>query len=510
MPLWLEDLLADPGLGLKLVAGARGTRLRGPVRWAHASELPDPTPWLEGGEVLLTTGLGVKSSAGLQRKLVAGLDQRGCAGVGFGLGVVLDEVPPAMLDEADRRRLPLFTVPYEVPFIAVAKRISHHVAAEHYATLRAAVDLHRQVLAAVIAGAGVTGVLQTVARQMPDHACLVFDYYGNLLASEGAKLVDAASLWDDISAAAQPRERFEVVTSGRIAFGSPVRVGDEVEGIFVLVGDRPLLEHESLLLEQGLAGVGLEMARGLSIREAHRTRIDEILEEVVAARLTGTDLRRQLQRSGFDPDVSYRAVCLPRPGMVSERALCALAEDVLALGSTPLVGRRDGTVVAVVQPGSSDAPQRLLAAASARGWQLTVGCSREHDDPNELASALREASVAASTGGPGLADVADLGLAGLLAGLDEDHGASAFVESILGPVLGHDRRESTALVTTLERYLRHGCRPGPAADELRIHRHTLAYRLDRIRDLTGRDPRSGEHLLEFGLALELLGRDATT
>src|SRR3712207_5846126 len=234
MPLWLSDLLADPGLGLELVAGAAGLSARGPVRWAHSSVLPDPTPWLEGGEVLLTTGLGVGGSPELQRKLIAGLDQRGCAGVGFGLGVVLDAVPEAMLAEAEQRSLPLFTVPYEVPFIAVTKRISHHVAAEHYATLRSAVDLHRQVLASVIAGKGVAGVLHTVARQLPDHACLVFDYYGQLLATEGflaSAGVTAESVWAAI-AAAEPRERFEIGSAGRVITGAPVRVGDETEGVF--------------------------------------------------------------------------------------------------------------------------------------------------------------------------------------------------------------------------------------------------------------------------------------
>jgi PucR family transcriptional regulator, purine catabolism regulatory protein len=73
-------------------------------------------------------------------------------------------------------------------------------------------------------------------------------------------------------------------------------------------------------------------------------------------------------------------------------------------------------------------------------------------------------------------------------------------------VLAQDGTDATPLLDTLRAYLAHGCRPGPAAEELCVHRHTLAYRLDRIRDLTGRDPRSGDHLLEFGLALELHDR----
>jgi PucR family transcriptional regulator, purine catabolism regulatory protein len=124
-----------------------------------------------------------------------------------------------------------------------------------------------------------------------------------------------------------------------------------------------------------------------------------------------------------------------------------------------------------------------------------------------LGAALREAGVALHLDvAARIRDVEELGLPGLLAGIRDDLGAADFVTQVLGPILQHDERESSRLTDTLRAYLAHGCRPGPAAEELCVHRHTLAYRLDRIRELTGRDPRSGEHLVEYGLALELLGR----
>ncbi len=104
MPLWLPELLDDPGLGLEVVAGHAGVDHRGPVRWAHIADAPDPTPWLEGGEVLLTTGLGVKDDPDLQRRLVAALTRRGVVAIGFGIGVVLDEVPAAMASRVRRAR----------------------------------------------------------------------------------------------------------------------------------------------------------------------------------------------------------------------------------------------------------------------------------------------------------------------------------------------------------------------------------------------------------------------
>src|SRR5918992_4269839 len=102
--LTVGDIAALPGLELEVVAGS--TALEHEVSWLHVSELEDPTEWLEGGELLLTTGLGVGREATSQRAYVRRLAEHGLAGLGFGLGFDFDEVPPALVAEADRLGLP--------------------------------------------------------------------------------------------------------------------------------------------------------------------------------------------------------------------------------------------------------------------------------------------------------------------------------------------------------------------------------------------------------------------
>jgi PucR family transcriptional regulator, purine catabolism regulatory protein len=507
MPLWLSELLADPGLGAELVAGHAGVDRRGPIRWAHISELPDPTPWLEGGELLLTTGLGVKDSDDLQRRFVAGVADRGIVALGFAMGVSLPDVPPAMLDACDEHDLPLFTMPYEIPFIAVSRRVAHHAFEEHYATLRRAVDLHRQVLTSVVAEEGVDGVLATVGRAMPGTALIALDFAGAELArhdpSRLAIDLDAEALWD-----ASPRERVrEHERDGRWIRTTAIVLGDHVEAMIVVVSGEPLLEHELLVLEQGVAGVSLELARHRSVRDAHRDRVDELLEEVAAGRATTTVIERTLERIGAKPMDGFRVIALSRPPGIRDSALCTLVEDALLPLGTPIVGHLDATVHAIV-PESCDIEELLGGALERRGWsQVTIGRSRAKRGFDALRAAMREANVALNLDSAArVRDVDALGLPGLLAGIRDDLGADDFVTQVLGPVLDHDRDGTSQLIASLRAYLEHGCRPGPAAEELRVHRHTLTYRLDRIRELTGRDPRSGDHLVEFGLALKLLER----
>jgi len=508
MPLWLSELLADPGLGAEVVAGHAGVDQRGPIRWAHISELPDPTPWLEGGELLLTTGLGVKDSEELQHRFVAGVAERGIVALGFAMGVSLPDVPPGMLAACDELDLPLFTLPYEIPFIAVSRRVAHHAFEERYATLRRAVDLHRQVLAGVIGEEGLDGVLNTVARAMPNAALTVLDFTGAELArvdpSRIADDLDATDLWQTCP---RDRSRETVEHAGRWLRSGAITLGDHTDGLMVAISQEPLLEHEVLLFEQGVAGVSLELARHRSVREAHRTRLDELLEEVAAGRTTSTMIERALDRLGAKPMEQYRILAFSRPPHIADAALCTVIEDALVSLGAPLVGHLDGVVHAIV-PEPSDAAETIVAALARRGWpNVHLGRSRAKSELDALRAALREAHVALHLDDQAtIRDVDSLGLPGLLAGIRDDLGAADFVTQILGAVLEHDRDGSGQLIATLRAYLAHGCRPGPAADELCVHRHTLSYRLDRIRELTGRDPRAGEHLIEYGLALKLLER----
>jgi purine catabolism regulator len=111
-------------MGLDLIAGREGAAA--PIRWVHASELPDPTPWLSGGELILTTGMQLGTPE-TQRALVERLASHHVAGLGFGTGFDHDEVPEPLLEEARAAGFPVFEVPYELPFIAITRRRSRRL-----------------------------------------------------------------------------------------------------------------------------------------------------------------------------------------------------------------------------------------------------------------------------------------------------------------------------------------------------------------------------------------------
>ena len=502
----VRQLLADADLGLELVAGARGLGRTDPIRWAHISEIPDPTPWLEGGELLLTTGLGVKDDADLQRRLIAGLHGVDCPAVGFGVGIWLDQVPTAMLDEADRRGLPLFTVPYEVPFIAVTRYVARRVFEAHDLGLRRALDLHRRMLAAVTSGGGSDEVLAVTARAIGGSDLTLFDAFGHVLArhDDTADAVDPTRLWAVLPP--RPRARVRFVLGDRIVTAAPVRAADEVEAVLAVVSRSEPDDSQMLLLEQAVSAVAVALSRGVSARAQRRATVAAMLDDARTGRAGTNQLADRLAGLGLDATAPYHVLAVAGPPGASPAMVCRAVEDV-AGGDRIAAGHLDDLVHVVVQPADARVGRAIIAAARARMLgALRVGRSNVRDDIGGLATAQREAAAAVAHADDGTeVDVATLGVSGFLVGAGPAGAADAFVERMLGPLLDRDDG-SAALLAGLRAYLAHGCRPGPAARQLRIHRHTLAYRLDRIAALTGRDPRDGAHLVAYGVALELLGR----
>jgi PucR family transcriptional regulator, purine catabolism regulatory protein len=143
--LTIESLLAE--LNLTLATGEENANVS--VRWVHSTELLDPTPWLRGGELLLTTGLQLTGSKP-QREFVERLASHEIAGLGFGTGFAHKKMPAAILNAARKLDFPLFEVPYELPFIAVTERVFAQLLDERYELLQR--NMAGDVLAEALTG----------------------------------------------------------------------------------------------------------------------------------------------------------------------------------------------------------------------------------------------------------------------------------------------------------------------------------------------------------------------
>ncbi|MFJ5990061.1 PucR family transcriptional regulator [Lentzea sp. NPDC092896] len=176
MPITLRELAGK--LALPVLAG----NVSRPVGWVHGTELEDPTPFLEGGELLLTTGLHALRDGYVERLVRAGV-----VGLGFGTGLSHDVVPSSLVEAAAKADLGLVEVPREVPFIAISKAVSKALAADEYAALTRTSEAQRALTRAAVRG-GVGGVVRRLGQWIDGWAVLL-DAAGEPVHAHNPRLV---------------------------------------------------------------------------------------------------------------------------------------------------------------------------------------------------------------------------------------------------------------------------------------------------------------------------------
>ncbi|MFI7625497.1 PucR family transcriptional regulator [Microbispora rosea] len=169
MPPTLRRITAIVPLHLEVLAGRDA--LDRPVRWVAVSELEDPTPFLEGGELVLTTGM--RLSGGDAVPYVSRLVARGVTGLGFGVGLSHDAVPPAFAEAAEAAGLPLVEVPRATPFIAIGKAVSDLLAGEQYEEISRAFAAQGRLTRAALQRQGPVAVVDRLAREIGGWALLL-------------------------------------------------------------------------------------------------------------------------------------------------------------------------------------------------------------------------------------------------------------------------------------------------------------------------------------------------
>src|ERR687894_1440336 len=213
--LTVRALVAE--MGLELAAGEEGADA--PLRWVHIAEMPDPTPWLSGGELLLTTGIQLRDE-GCQREFVRRLAGHHLAGLGFGTGFDHEELPAALLDEAGRLGFPVFEVPYELPFIALTEKAFARLVNEQYEVLQRGIAIHKRLERLVLEESGLDEVVRALAAATGGAVCV--------LSSRG-ETISAKAFRREVPDGALEQVRDEVVRRSEELSSGSARAADHAE-----------------------------------------------------------------------------------------------------------------------------------------------------------------------------------------------------------------------------------------------------------------------------------------
>lgn len=509
MPTTLRRLIATREFNMRLVNGRAidDAVLDQPVAWAHNSDLRDPTPWLEPGQLLLTDGAQFSDSAlgpasdgdAFADEYVRGLQQAGVLALGFATGIVVDTIPAPLVSACEARRFPLIKVDEKTPFISIIRHVADVIADDRRARLDWSLEAQRAIARAALRADGLPAILLELSRQLNCWVAL-YDSAQNPLTVPGLDPVPRQVLGtveDAVRAVLVRGARAGLRTAERDAVFALQTLGQtgHLLGVLVVGALTPLDHAESDLVGSviGLASIALEQNRTL---ETARRRLRTGLFELLLSGVVDVADRTARTLWGALPEEPIRVAVVS--GAVAGQSLF----DELELSAHRQEGglffaERTDDIVLVTRE-TADLSALLRRHGLGAGFSAPVNW---RELPRGLAEAHR-AVGAVSREQPFVMfeNLAGHGLQGLMAAA----GGSAIARRMLQPVLELPPAESEVLLTSLRVWLQHNGAWDPAARELGVHRHTLRSRVGRVDQMLGLDLEGFAGRAELWSALALL------
>jgi sugar diacid utilization regulator len=369
------------------------------------------------------------------------------------------------------------------------------------------------MLGAVLGGEGLEGVAELASMETGGPVAIVLPARG-LSASSSGKVPHKLAGY----VARRLGGRGVPLPEG-VEVAVPVRAGsDEVGAVLVMTSngagpDAPPVDREEVARAAAFAAV-TELAVTEARDEVEHEVRASLIEDLRAGEVDAAEVERRAARLGCElPGGALVLIAelrsqKPRAAaaLVESEWPGALAEPIEGLLFAILPGARAGAGGEAPESATERA-RRLAGRLSGHG---PAAVSSYYADPGDLHQAMREAELVLEVvrRDDRLAEQIDAGAGDgvyrllFRALVSDPEEVRSFYGETVAPVVAYDRQYRSELLPTLEAYLAHDCNMNATARAIFAHRHTVAYRLDRVKDLTGLDPGSGADRERLGLGIK--------
>jgi sugar diacid utilization regulator len=374
-------------------------------------------------------------------------------------------------------------------------------------------ELSTQMIEAVLDGEGLQGVAELAAVEAGGPVAIVLPPRGLAARAPGGGELNGlaeyakARVADTRATAPDP-----------IAMERSIVAGGQTVGVVLLLdqgsgdGGQPVLVDREEVLRAAALGALAEVAVADAREEAERKLRGGLIEELREHEVEMAVATSKAVRLGCD--LARGAIALVAEiSSASPSHATALVEAEYEGSLAELV---DGRLYAILPArGGDDAPERTLQAAGRIANRLrkhgVAAVSSFYPDPGELHRAIKEAELVLDvvTREPEIAEALDEGIAAsgvyrllfraLISDPDE---VRSFYRDTVEPLVRYDNQYRSDLLGTLEEYLASDCNMNATARAIFAHRHTVAYRLERVKELTGLDPQISEDRERLGLGIK--------
>lgn len=524
MPITIQELITLALPAETRVLAGHG-RLNRPVTWVAAAPSGESAPRFAAGDLaFLLPPYPDDLAARIPR-----LAQIGIAGV-----VVIGEPVPVVVEAAEQAGVPLLALSESSDIRPLERTALSLLLDRGTGLVQRAAQLYRQltVLSAENAGLGAMAALigratgKTVLMQDKRLAILAAWFapeMASLRETIEGWVVAPANLPEELRDRKRAAQRQDILDQplpmeNLTRWIAPIIVKGIARGFFSLIATRDTLTpFDHSVVERSAAACALEMAKAKAVSEAEKRVRGTFVDALLAGSLSLSEAAQWARRNGYNPDGQHAAVVVDwaKENHPSYRRLETLVHGVVnSFEPGALVQGRENEVVIFsrLEPRQGVESARRLAdnirrqaSAESANDPLAIGIGRPAAALLGLRDSYKEArqalSMARRLADPNPLYFGELNVYRLLFQLEDSPELAAFCQEIIGTLTEYDRAQGTDLIETLTAYFAHKGNLSQTAEALFVHRNTLLYRMERIREISGLDLDNPETRLSIQLAL---------
>jgi sugar diacid utilization regulator len=360
--------------------------------------------------------------------------------------------------------------------------------------LRRGMEIHDRLTKVALAGEGQDGIARAV-YELTDRSVAIEDRFGNLRAWAGPDRPETYPRVD-------PRQRERILIRA-MAAASPIRDEERLISVAVLGGapmgvlvvhdpDGTAGDSDRMAIEHATTVLTIELAPLQNLIETEtRLRTNLVLGLVEGADLN--TIMNRAQALGYDLGRPHRVVLVDHnPADEIDMFFHAVSRAARAVAAGSLLAARLHDVIVLADNEVSWDGFLASIVTERHGGRCRVGvgglCQAVEEFPRSYQEAELALRMQKASGGPEQATIFDdLGVYKVLATANDPSAVERFVNDWLSRLIDYDSAHGTQLVLTLSEYLECGGNYNASAEALSVHRSTLKYRLNRIRQVSGYD-----------------------
>lgn len=550
----IEQLLNFDNLsGIRLVAGNK--RISNIITGTNIVDNPDVFDWLSAGEFVLSTGYIFKDNLEMQLRLVREMAEINCAGFGMKVNRYLNEIPGAMLAEADRLGLPMLEVPFQYSLSQVCRAIEGEIEKQSDVSLKKYIKIYNTITRYTFQSGNLEGMAQLICTLIQNPLIIVDNGWQLLAYAEHqdnqAPLAEYLNLQKDEPVFStdfldeipdnmhQHSKSIKRKYPGLDVICRVMSVtADGVGYGFLIVWENvhKMTAPDYVALEMAAASIALELIKVKQIHEIkHHLRYD-FFDDLLAGKIESVkavnslaeihymDARKVYICAVIKINVYNDIVNNPIKSMEKylylKKKMIDLIKKISYKMLRNIVSIHRGNLIILfirakenetdhISQDTRECIQNIYAEIHNLCDSIEIGvgnpCLNLLQMRKSYLNALEAIRISERIENESsVTFYEDIFIYHLLDSFQPRQKLTEFANHMLGKLVQYDQENKSELVLTLEKYFSHGGNVTLIAKKNYLHRNTLIYRIEKIKSILGTDLKHPEVLLELQIALKII------